>query len=81
MTAKAKSGISLIMLGTIAGSLIAILTLKSTAEDSLNKYIDGRIKYQTQYIVELLKQITTPEQQQAAETAVRRWNGKGVDEK
>ncbi len=62
------------MIGGIAGSIVAILSLTTIAQDRINAYIDRRIDCKMQYAIELLKQITTPDQQAAAEDAVRRWN-------
>jgi hypothetical protein len=76
MVTKPKKKVNLAVLGGIAGSIIAISSLTTIAQDRINAYIDNRIDCKMQYAIELLKQITTPEQQSAAEDAVRRWNGK-----
>lgn len=76
MNQKPKKKVSLAVVGGIAGSIIAISSLTTIAQDRINAYIDRRIDCKMQYAIELLKQITTSEQQAAAEDAVRRWNGK-----
>lgn len=74
MVTKPKKKVNLAVLGGIAGSIIAISSLTTIAQDRINAYIDRRIDCKMQYAIELLKQITTPDQQAAAEDAVRRWN-------
>lgn len=64
------------MVGGIAASIISISMVTTIAQDRLNAYIDNRIDCKMQFAIELLKQITTPDQQAKAEDAVRRWNGK-----
>lgn len=76
MVGKPKKKISLAVVGGIAGSIVAVSMVTTIAQDRINAYIDNRIDCKMQYAIELLKQITTPEQQSNAEDAVRRWNGK-----
>lgn len=64
------------MIFSIAGGIVAISMVTTIAQDRINAYIDNRIDCKMQYAIELIKQITTPEQQAAAEDAVRRWNSK-----
>lgn len=74
MVTKPKKKVNLAMIGGIAGSIVAISMVTTIAQDRINAYIDNRIDCKMQYAIELLKQITTPEQQSNAEDAVRRWN-------
>lgn len=76
MVTKPKKRVNLAVVGGIAGSIVAISMVTTIAQDRINAYIDNRIDCKMQYAIELLKQITTSEQQAAAEDAVRRWNGK-----
>lgn len=76
MVTKPKKKVNLAVVGGIAGSIVAISMVTTIAQDRINAYIDNRIDCKMQYAIELLKQITTSEQQAAAEDAVRRWNGK-----
>lgn len=76
MVTKPKKKVNLAVVGGIAGSIVAISMVTTIAQDRINAYVDRRIDYKMQYAIELIKQITTPEQQAAAEDAVRRWNGK-----
>ncbi len=76
----AKKKVTLTLLGGWAGSIIAVAAVVSygwtIATNQVAAYIDSRIDCKMQYAVELLKQITTPDQQKQAEDAVRRWEGK-----
>ncbi len=78
MTPRKK--LTLLTIGSWAGSIVAVIGAISigwtAATNQIAEYIDSRIDCKMQYAVELLKQITTPEQQQQAEDAVRRWEGK-----
>jgi len=78
MTPRKK--ITLMTIGSWAGSIVAILAIVTmgwtAATNQIAEYIDSRIDCKMQYAVELLKQITTPEQQKQAEDAVRRWETK-----
>lgn len=77
MTPRKK--ITLGTIGSWAGSIVAVAAVVSlgwtAATNQIAEYIDSRIDCKMQYAVELLKQITTPEQQKQAEDAVRRWEG------
>lgn len=78
MTPRKK--ITLATIGSWAGSIVAVGAVVSlgwtAASNQITEYIDNRIDCKMQYAVELLKQITTPEQQKQAEDAVRRWETK-----
>ena len=78
MTPRKK--ITLMTIGSWAGSVVAVAAVVSlgwtAATNQIAEYIDSRIDCKMQYAVELLKQITTPEQQKQAEDAVRRWETK-----
>lgn len=78
MTPRKK--ITLMTVGSWAGSIVAVLAVVTmgwtAATNQVAEYIDSRIDCKMQYAVELLKQITTPEQQKQAEDAVRRWETK-----
>lgn len=78
MTPRKK--LALTTVGSWAGSIVAVAAVVSlgwtAASNQIAEYIDNRIDCKMQYAVELLKQITTPEQQKQAEDAVRRWETK-----
>jgi len=75
MTPRKK--VTLMVLGSWAGSIVAVAAVVSlgwtAATNQIAEYIDSRIDCKMQYAVELLKQITTIEQQRQAEEAVKRW--------
>jgi hypothetical protein len=76
MVTRPKKKFNMAMIFSIAGGIVAISMVTTIAQDRINAYIDNRIDCKMQYAIELIKQITTPEQQAAAEDAVRRWNSK-----
>ena len=78
MTQRKK--VTLMTIGSWAGSIVAVAAVVTmgwtAATNQIAEYIDSRIDCKMQYAVELLKQITTIEQQRQAEEAVKRWETK-----
>jgi hypothetical protein len=75
-----KKKVTLTTIGSWAGSIVAVIVLFSygwtAAANQVAEYIDNRIDCKMQLTVELLKQITTEDQQRKAAENVKRWEAK-----